>query len=327
MSFDNPSVLWALLGLMPLWFVFMWRRSARTAVFKAMTSPEGYRKLHSLSIKQALLFLLCFSSLILGLAGPRWGQRLISEYYSGLDIVLAFDVSRSMDIKDGGNGVSRLEVAKNVALLLIETRPNFRYAVCLGKGRAVLGIPLTDDQEGLINLIATLSSDSISAAGSNLQELLEVASQAFPENSPGKRRIILFSDGEDTRGSLTGIERYLQAKGIGVVTVGVGSLQGLQVYQADGKTLLRRADGSPVLSQLREPLLQQLAELTGGVYWNARHDKDITALLAYLDGLSSSRTTLEYRREVPSRQAWFIFAALVFFAAARSLEEGLWKKR
>jgi Ca-activated chloride channel family protein len=327
MSFDTPFVLWSLAALIPLWLVFMRRRALRVSAFKTMTRAEDFRKLYSRSMNQALLFLLCFSSLIVGLAGPRWGERLVAEYSSGLDIVLAFDVSRSMDLKDGGDGLSRLDTAKQAALSLIESRPDFRYAVCLGKGKGVLGIPLTDDQEAVINLIVSFSSGSLSAAGTNLQDLLEVASRAFPEESPGKRRIILFTDGEDTKGSLAGMERFLQAKGIGVVAVGVGSLQGLPVPQADGKAFLRRADGSPVLSQLREPILQQLADLTGGIYWNASREGNPAPVLAYLDTLASGRSPLEYRREVPSRQVWFIFAALMFFAAARFLEEGLWKKQ
>jgi Ca-activated chloride channel family protein len=327
MSFDAPQILWFLAGLLPLWILLMRRRSIRLALCKAMISPEGYQKLYGLSMKQALLFLFCFSSLIIGLAGPRWGERLVPEYYSGLDIVLAFDVSRSMDLTDGGEGLRRLDAARQAALSIVEARPDFRYAACLGKGKAVLAIPLTDDQEAVINLITALSSDMLSAAGTNLQDLLETAANAFPEESPGKRRIILLSDGEDTKGSLTGIERFLQAKGIGLITVGVGSLQGLPVPQADGKTVLRRADGSPVVSQLRETQLQQLAEITGGIYWNASRESSPEAVLAYLDARASNRASLEYRREVPSRQVWFILAALLFFAVARFLEEGLWKKR
>jgi len=327
MSFDNPFVLWSLAALIPLWVLFMRRRSVRMSSFKTMTSPEGYRKLHSRSMHQALLFFFCFSSLIVGLAGPRWGERFVSEYYSGLDIVLAFDVSRSMDLKDGGEGISRLDAAKQIGLSIVESRPEFRYAVCLGKGRGVLAIPLTDDEEAVINLIVSLSSGSLSAAGTNLQDLLEVASRAFPEESPGKRRIILFTDGEDTKGSLAGVERLLQSRGIGVLALGVGSPQGLPVPRADGTAFLRRADGSPVISQLREPVLQQLAEQTGGLYWNVSRDGNPQAVLAYLDALAGGRAPLEYRREVPSRQVWFIFAALIFFVAARFLEEGVWKKQ
>ncbi|WP_304225376.1 VWA domain-containing protein [Gracilinema caldarium] len=327
MSFDNPQLLWALAILVPGSILFLRRRLARLAQYKTLTSAEAYIRLRGISIKSAVLFLLCFISLIVALAQPRWGQRLVSEYYSGLDLVLAFDVSRSMDLKDGDDGQSRLEVAKQAALNLIEARPDFRYAVTLGKGKAILAIPLTDDKESIINLIMSLSSAAISSAGSNLQELLELASQAFPEESPGKKRIILFSDGEDTKGSLSDVERVLQAKGIGVIAVGVGSLQGLPVPQADGTAFLRRPNGTAVISQLREPALQELAALSGGMYWNASREASMDALLNYLDALANGRAPLEYRRETPSQQVWFVLAAFLFFAAARLLEEGLWKKR
>lgn len=333
MSFDDPLVLWGLVVLIPGGLLFIHRRSVRLLRFKALTSPEGYRRLRSLSINSAVLFLLCFVSLIVALSGPRWGERLISEYYHGLDIVLAFDVSRSMDLKDGGNGLSRLDVARQAALSLIEARPDFRYAVTLGKGKGVLGIPLTDDEEALINMIGVLSSDAISATGTNLQDLLELSIRAFPEESPGKKRIILFTDGEDTRGSLASMEKVLQVKGIGVLAVGVGSATGLPVPGSDGTAFLRRPDGSPVISQLREPVLQEFAELTGGYYWNASRDWNasregtISPLLSHLDSLVSGRTPLEYRREAASRQGWFILFALLFFVSAKLLEEGLWKKR
>lgn len=326
MTFDNQPVLWALPVLLFFGIFLMHRRSIRLEQCKSLTSPEGYRQLQKLARNRAVLFILSFSSLIIALSGPRWGERLVSEYSSGLDVVLAFDVSRSMDVQDGGPGLSRLDLSRQLALSLVDSRPGLRYAVTLGKGKGVLAVPLTDDRDTVMNLILALSSNVVSASGTDLRDLLEVSIRAFPEESPGKKRIILFSDGEDTKGSLAGVEKVLQAKGIGVVAIGVGSIQGLPVPQADGTSFLRRANGSPVISQLRESSLRQLAEASLGSYWNASQETVLPQLLSYLDTLVSGRSTMEYRREVPARQEWFVLAALLLFVIAKGLEEGLWKK-
>ncbi|MFQ3547455.1 MAG: vWA domain-containing protein [Termitinemataceae bacterium] len=349
--FEHPGLLWLLGILVPYAGICFYSYRKKMHLLAMVADPDFFSTLKKRFLRNRLyygLFLLC---LIIAIAGPQWGTQLRIEYTKGMDMVFAFDVSRSMELDDGSGspgGMSRLDRARDIARVIVQrsiwrtdvtrlqgsapldrlnTSAESRIAVVVGKGTAVLTVPMTEDADAILNVIDALNPGMITAAGSNLEALLKVAIDAFPEGSPGKKRILLFTDGEETRGSLSAVTKTLQEKGIGVVAIGLGSAAGRLVRTADGKDFIRRSDGSPVVSQLRESVLQNLAADTGGYYCAGGGEMAIADLLAYLQQQSSPLASREYRSVVPSRQSWFVFGALFFLLLSRTPQERVWKRR
>jgi Ca-activated chloride channel family protein len=299
--------------------------------------PRG--KIRVRYVLSSFFFILFCCCLILALASPHWGFIIRSEYRRGTDIILAFDLSRSMNVgdieRDGGNGekISRLEAAVSAAGELdaelrrqsrsagTKGEQGRRFAAVIGKGRGILAIPLTADPEALPNFLAGLNTSTISGTGTNLESLVDAALGAFDETFPSNRGIILFSDGEALSGSLSAAAAKALGKGISLSCMGLGSDTGgpVPLENTDsGEAFLTDEAGNPVISRLERNALRSIAEQTGGVYLEGYSSASVRALAGYVESLvpktHADGTIL--RREPKPQAHIFVLAALFFLGVS-----------
>ncbi|MDR1178301.1 MAG: VWA domain-containing protein [Spirochaetaceae bacterium] len=307
-SFDKPRVLFFFFLLIPLalWSVshYRGRRRGLLVFLRALGPGEQQRLLeeHARSFRRSELFFFLFlSCALVALAGPRWGVQLVPEMRRGVDVVIALDVSRSMDAQD--LLPSRLRRGALIAEELVRASEGIRFGLALGRGRGVLAVPLTGDAEAVLNYLAVVSSSSASGGGTNLEELLDAASGAFQESLPSKRRVVLFSDGETLSGSLERAVENLKVRDTALVAVGLGSDEGTVVPAGQG--LVLDENGKPVTSSLRRGPLRSGAEKTGGVYIDGNRQDAALVLKNHIEGLASEGLAGGVRRE--SRPRWHLF--------------------
>jgi Ca-activated chloride channel family protein len=199
--------------------------------------------------------------LALALLGPRFGERTLRVPASGVDVVLLFDVSRSMRARDVAP--SRLERARSLAGdVLAGLGAGDRAALAAFAGRGVLLTPLTPDREALRALLPAIDETLLAEGGSRLDEGVRAALRAFRPESPRPRLLLLLSDGEDPEGRADVALPALAALGARVVAVLLGSETGAQV-PVQG-TPLRDASGRVVVSRADPARLRALADPTGG---------------------------------------------------------------
>ncbi len=322
MSFDEPRALFLLLAAAPLGLWSASRSRRRLGAFLDLAGRrDGGTLERELAFRGALagaLFLAAFASAVLSLSGPRWGERLVPEYRRGLDIVLAMDVSRSMDAADAAP--SRLQAAASIARRFVEAEAGLRFAVALGKGDGVVAVPLTDDDESVVSLLRTLSSGSVSSGGTDLERLLDVARSAFPQSSTARKLIVLFSDGESLSGAVAEAAARAADEGIKVACVAVGTEAGADLPLAD-------AAGSPVRSRLHPEALRAVAERTGSLFVEAARADAARVLSSYAAGLSAASASDGFRRESVPRYRFFAFLSAVLFLASRFAETVPRRKR
>ncbi|MDR3147433.1 MAG: VWA domain-containing protein, partial [Treponema sp.] len=130
-------------------------------------------------------------------------------------------------------GSSRLERALALGRELAEL-PGFRLGCALGRGRGNLAIPLTEDRPVIVSLLESLDEAVYTGAGTNLESLVDAAAAAFLDDFPGRRVIVLLSDGEALSGSLSSAARRARSQDIGIVAVGLGTAAGGPVPSAEG---------------------------------------------------------------------------------------------
>ena len=339
MNFENPRALGALFFLIPLALsmaVHYWRRG-RVRLFFGKDAPGGRAgagRIRFRYLAASLAFLAFFAFTVIALAGPRWGIRLVPEFRRGLDVVLAFDLSRSMDVRDGPAGTSRLEQAVTVAegLLSVPESAGIRFAVAAGKGRGILAVPLTLDREVLSAFLEGIVTSRVTGRGTDLEKLVDAASLAFKDDFPGKRRIILFSDGEALSGSLAAACDRCLTRDIGIIAVGLGTGAGGLVPPAGALPGLDPAaeetGNQGIISRADQEALHIAAGRTGGVYIDGNTGAAASLLSEYLEreGESLPQKTgnsapgeTGFRGELKSRRYLFIFAALAFFGLSKFL--------
>ncbi|MDR2521454.1 MAG: VWA domain-containing protein [Spirochaetaceae bacterium] len=275
----------------------------------------------------ALFFVVFVFCAILALASPRMGKRHIREFRRGADIVLAYDVSQSMNARDagrrGGDGLQSpleraLYLGGELVLSSLEDGAargrevvmpadiHIRFALASGKGRAYLAVPLTSDAEAVLSMLSALSSGVISARGTNLENLLDAASRAFTGNFATEKIIILFSDGEALGGSLQQAAERTKNDGIVLYTVGLGSAEG---------TPLDMEGTEPVTSFLHSETLSQAALISGGRYIDG-NGRSAREQLVRIAG-ESGKASWNYREEAVPVWHIFLMAALAALLVSR----------
>ena len=195
------------------------------------------------------------------LVGPPLGERSVRVPASGIDLVLLFDVSRSMAARDVPP--SRLERARALGdAVLAGLAMGDRAALAAFAGRGVLLTPLTPDKDALRALLPALDDALIGEGGSRLEEGVRAALGAFRPGGTRPRVLLLLSDGEDPARGGEAEGPDLPAPGARIVAVPFGSEAGAPVPFRNAP--LRDAYGRPVVTRADPARLQGLAEQTDG---------------------------------------------------------------
>lgn len=234
-----------------------------------------------------LLGALFWIALVIALMGPQHIQHYSEVVSRGHDLMLAVDISRSMEALDfelDGRPVNRLAVVKGVVGRFIEQRRADRIGLILFGDAAYLQAPLTLDGaavRALLEGVVPRMAGDATAIG----DAVGLAVKKLRERPPGGRVVILLTDGENTAGALPPLEaaRLAAHYGIRIYTVGVGS-QGV-VPMPEGDELVMTT------MPLDEALLNLMAEMTGGVYFRATDTAALQAVYQHIDGLERTEAT------------------------------------
>jgi Ca-activated chloride channel family protein len=322
MTFAVPNLLWLAL-LAPLAAAVamgLWRR--RLAADAAWAARGLWnRLLPAFAPRRLTLSVAALALAVLGasfaLARPRWGSGEQKVERKGVDVVFLVDSSLSMGARDAAP--SRLFVAKSLVRRMTRDMPGNRVGLVQTEGSSVALAPLTLDAGVIDLLLDAIDPGSLPTPGTELAPGVETALRLFGEGSEKHRVLVLLSDGEDFGGGLDSEIAKLKDEGVAVFAFGVGTPQGGTVPIPGSSELKRDEEGTVVVSQLHEDVLEKLARATGGEYLRATSAAiDPTPILRKIDRLekrtieSQSLSTLEERFQWPLALA--ALALLVYLA-------------
>lgn len=315
MRFLHPEFLW-LLSLLPLLAVLRGRRSVAPALVFSSTSIAATmaagRKTGPGRIVAALR-LLGLSLLILAFARPQLGNTTTEIEASGIDILLAVDVSGSMEALDftlKGEAANRLDVVKSVMHTFIDERPNDRIGLLAFSGRPYMVSPLTLDHDWLVQRLDSLSIGMVedgtaigSAIGSGLNRLRDRAAKS--------RIMILLTDGMNNAGTVPPLVAAEAAEtlGIKVYTIGAGTRgeAPMPVKDRFGRKRLMR-----VKVDIDDETLGQVAEMTGGRYFRATDTESLEQVYKEINTMETTTRNIKKFENYRELYSWFVFAALFF---------------
>jgi Ca-activated chloride channel family protein len=328
MSFAYPYVLFLLL-LLPV-LAWLKGRHGRRAAF-LYSSVRLVRDLARRTHSQPRDFLLalrwlCLALFIVALARPQKGEGEARIKASGIDIVVAMDLSGSMaaeDFKLYGNQVNRLTLAKDVLEQFIARRPNDRIGLVAFAGRAYIAAPLTLDHDFLLQNLARLKLGMIedsTAIGSGLTTALNRL-RDVPSRS---KIVILMTDGQNNAGKvppLTAAE-VAQTMGVKVYTIGVGT-RGLAPFPM--VDVFGRRGYRQVQVDIDEETLAQIARRTGGKYYRADDTSTFRAIYDEIDRLEKTEVEVKKYQRYLDLFPWLVAAGLVCLLAEIALAHTIWR--
>ncbi len=268
------------------------------------------RKRHSDDRRLLLWFI--WILLLLAAAQPRWVGEPISQPRSGRDLMLAIDVSGSMEATDltlNGAPANRLDVLKQVVGDFIERRTGDRIGLVLFGERAYLQAPLSFDRRTINQL---LQESEIGLAGAQRTAVGDGMGMALKHlhDSPAKKRaMILVTDGANNSGTLTPEQSTTLAKdeNVTVYTIGVGADEMLVSDWPFGR---RKVNPS---ADLDEAALKHIASETGGQYFRARDQQSLSQIYQLLDQLEPAASDADTVRPQTALFHWPL--ALAFLLA------------
>ena len=319
----HSDSLWNLFWIVPLFLILILlaaSRSKRTrdALFSSARAASSFLNVDPAFrvLRFAALFLAVLFA-VLAAAGPAWGRRILPDAGPGRDLMVLFDVSRSMlsdDVKP-----DRLTQGKWLVRELVRTNPADRFGLIAFAGNAFLLCPLTIDKTSFLQLADSLDTDTIPLGGTNLQVALETAVRAFEGAQGSHKAVVVVTDGDELTGSASEVLKKLADAGIPLFIAGVGDPANpsvIPIRNEDGSSsILKDSEGNTVRSPLNEPLLASLAEKTHGMYIRSTAAdpgvEEINRAIARLDRRKADGTGLSLTR--PIERPGTPFAVSLFF--------------
>jgi Ca-activated chloride channel family protein len=324
MRFAHPEFLW-LLAALPLLWLLKGRGGISAALLfpnatLASTLPRGIRP--GRAGRPFLLRLLALALLILAMARPQLGRTSTEIQASGIDIMLAVDVSGSMEAMDftlEGQAVNRLEVVKRVVDRFIEARPNDRIGIVAFGGRPYLVSPLTLDHDWLRSRLDSLQIGMVED-GTAIGSAIGTATNRLRDQPSTSRLLILLTDGINNAGTVPPViaAQAAEALKIKIYTIGAGTRgeAPVPVLDAFGRRRLIHA-----LVDIDEQTLNRVAEMTGARYFRAT---DTESLEKVYDDINSMETTTRVMKRFESTRELFLvcIVAALFTMAGEILITG-----
>jgi len=228
-----------------------------------------------------------------------WRERQIDTF--GVDIMLALDVSNSMQAND--LVPNRLEAAKQVVSDFVDKRNSDRIGVVIFGDAPFTLVPLTLDYDSIKSFVSRLTLERLGEQNTALGKGLATAVKRLEDSEAKSRVVVLLTDGVDTIGGIAPLDAAKAAAGLGikVYTIGVGSEESTEAFPS-----LFGGFGRPQV-QFDEQLLRAIADETGGHYYHARDERQLGEVYEAINQLEKSRveaTDFLFYEEKMALVAW-----------------------
>lgn len=312
--------------LIPLpWIIYKFLPESKVQKHVALTIPDldDFHSFESLShkpkAKTGMLFLI-WLLLVTAAARPQWIGEAIEIPQSGRDVMLAVDLSGSMQLQDfkiNGKYTDRLSALKLIVSDFIERRKGDRIGLILFGSNAYLQAPLTFD---IATVKQLLNESFIGLAGNEtaIGDAIGLAIKQLRNSAQESRVLILLTDGKNNAGELTpekASEIAVQEK-LKIHTIAIGS-KNLRNHSVFGMARINPG------SEIDETSLKSIAKKTGGQYFRAYNTQELIQIYKHINQLERIEQKSHYYRPTEEIYYWPVLLALALTGILMSYESVL----
>lgn len=315
--FENPEYLWLLsvvVVLALIRFVTYFNQKKRLRKFG---DPELIRQLAPNVSRWRPLVKFCLLEMaltlvILMVARPQQANGISQEKRSGIEVVIAMDISNSMRATDVSP--SRLDRAKMMVENLVENFINDKIGLIVFAGDAFVQLPITSDYVSAKMFLSTIDPTMIVNQGTDIAGAIQMATQSFTQQEHVGKAIIVITDGEDHEGGAVEAAKAAHEQGYNVYLLGIGSTNGSPVPDPDTGNYMIDNQGNTVMSRLNEQMCREIAQAGGGAYIHVDNNSSAQRLLdEELDKLEKGETTIysDYSEQFQYAAAFAILLLII----------------
>jgi len=333
MIWQDSVYLWFLLVIPLLLAATWWYNKQLEEKRESYFGKELFEKLRSgfwplgKRIKQISIYA-GLALLIIAAAGPKIGTEVREVKRQGVDLLIALDLSASMNAEDVKP--SRLEKAKYEISRLIDRLNGDRVGLIVYTGEAYLQSPMTLDYSALRLFLNIAETDQMPSSSTDFSAAMETASKAFASNEEESKNtkaakvLMIISDGENHGESYEESLNQLVQENVSVYTLGIGTKSGttIPLYDENGSLMGYKRDenGQVVTTTLESDVLSSIAEEGNGEYYEIRAGSSgIDAFLGRLDELQQGEFASQEYADYKNQYQWlagigllFVFIGMVF---------------
>lgn len=270
---------------------------------------------------------LALALFVIGMARPQEaGGNKAPQKASGIDIVVAIDLSGSMKSEDfelHGDRASRVDVAKDVLDTFVQHRVDDRIGLVVFAGNAYVASPPTLDHDFLLRNVQRL--EALRESGTAIGSALTTAVNRLRDLKSKSKIVILMTDGQNNAGTISPLTAAdaAQALGVKVYTVGVG-IRGKAPYpyvDAFGQRRYQMVD-----VDIDEDTLKKISDRTGGRYYRADSTATLHAIYDEIDKLEKNKVETKRHAYYSEMMGWVVAPGLAVLFLETILAQTVWRK-
>ncbi len=265
-------ILLVVLATLLLWRKKTQNQFADVNLLEQLSPKKSTGKL----IFKVILWCLAIVSFSVALVNPKFGTKLETVKREGVDIVFAIDVSKSMLAED--IAPNRLEKSKQLAAQIINNLTSDRVGIIAYAGKAYPQLPITTDYASAKMFLQNMNTNMLSSQGTAISDAIEMAITYFNDEEQTNRVLLIISDGEDHSNNAVSAAKLAAAKGIKIITIGVGDAKGSPIpLKRNGiiESYKKNSNGETVITKLNEAILKEVASKANGFYINGKNTENV----------------------------------------------------
>lgn len=258
------------------------------------------------------IFVAALILMIFGLARPQFGSKLQEVKRKGIEIMIALDVSNSMNATD--IQPSRLERAKQVVSKLVDRLGDDKIGMIVFAGDAYTQVPITTDYVSAKMFLSNLTTGIVPVQGTAIGKAIRLAASSFSPTSELQKVILIITDGENHEDDAVEASKIANEKGVLIYTIGMGLPEGAPIPEGGESSLNFKKDkeGNTVISKLDEANLVKVATVGGGEYIRGNNAQaGINSLFEKVDKLSKKEYEAKIYAEYDDQFQYFFGFALI----------------
>ena len=330
--FADPNVLYLLIILPFVAIFYFYSNYRRTKRLRKYGDPELLSMLmpeasaHRPVFKFWVLWIALGLSIVM-LARPQFGTRLEKVKRSGIETIIALDISNYMLAEDVVP--SRLEKAKSLISRLVSNFNDDKVGLIVFAGDAFTQLPITSDYISAKMFLESITPSLISSQGTNIGEAIRLAIKSFTPQEKVGRAIIVITDGENHEGGAVEAAKEAASKGMKVFVLGIGSPDGSPIPLEGSNDYRKDNQGNVIVTRLNEQMCREVAQAGNGVYIRVDNSSSAQSLLQKeIDKLTKrdleSTVYSNYNEQFPAL-AWIIIVLLIIEVVVLDKKNPLFK--
>ena len=301
-KFANPYLFFL---IFPLIYLFFFRNKKGKGIKLPSIKMLKNKKISKKHLISKFFIFVSLILLVLALARPQKMNKNSEIKRSGIDIIVALDLSKSMLAKDFKP--NRLEKAKEILKTFVEKRNGDRLGLVVFGGDAYTKVPLTFDHDVIKSMLSKITTDDITSNNETAIGMgLGIGINRMKKSNSKSKIIILLTDGENNSGIMSPEASVKLAKElkIKIYTVGIGARE-IEIPTFFGSRKIAN-------NQLDEPLLEYIAKETKGEYFRASDKEEFEKIFEKIDTLEKSDIDSKSFYQVIDLFSLFLKLSMIF---------------